>query len=86
MFSGSVTSRPTQCAIENPATKLPRCGVAMKITRRTSGIGVTNNARRNVSRVSGESVRSSSGLVLSWSNSAEPEFTTTVLASNPPWL
>jgi hypothetical protein len=33
--------------IVEPATKLPCCDVAIKITRRTSGTGVTNAARRS---------------------------------------
>ncbi len=72
--------------MRRPATKLPRCGVQMKIARVTMGNGSTKSPRRNRSRAWSDSSISSSGLLLTAFQSRSPVLTTCILTRSPPWL
>jgi hypothetical protein len=66
------------------ARKLPCCGVAMKITRFTSGTGSTKYTLRNSALASGDRLRSSGGLALSVSQIRDPLSIASHFASSPP--
>ena len=66
------TSRAPSRSSRPRSTRLPRCGVAMKTTRRTSGRGLKNRARRNRSRSSGSPASSSNGRSLTSRHSRDP--------------
>ena len=70
----------------NPATSLPRWGVATNTTRLTKGSGVTNSERRRIARVSSETRSASKGVSLTLSQNRVPLSTTVSFARSPPWL
>ena len=69
-----------------PVDATPRCGVAMKTTRRISGRGSKIRALRKSSRSSGSPASSSKGRSLTSRQSRVPLSWTIILASRPPML
>ena len=68
------------------ASRLPRWGVAMKMTRRTYGSGWKNRSWSTAARVAGEARNASGGTLRALSQTCRPESDTTMWARMPPML